>query len=332
MTVSLRLGPADPQRIRFACSPLFETLAAVRVATGPQPAQAHAPWLKDVRPRLRALGLRPLTLLQPRRGYSPDFLSPPPAGPGETFAQGLARVVATPGVQVRAEIARSLAETPGAAGSPAGRALLEPPPEAVREALARLVHAAWDALLAPYWTRVGALLDADLALRSRRLAEGGLEALFAGLHPMVRGRGDLVVREGGYGGDEHRDLAGEGLLLVPSAFKTDEAVVVLDAPWQPTLIYPALGHGTLWERRARHAPDAALARLLGRTRALLLTALGDPASTSRLSAAHGLALGTVSEHLGVLRAAGLVVRERQRHEVRYRRTELGDAVVRGAGR
>ncbi|MFE9251776.1 DUF5937 family protein [Streptomyces sp. NPDC007088] len=329
--MTLRLGPADPHRVRFARSPLFETLAAVRVATGPRPPGAHAPWLREVRPRLRALDLRPLTLLQPRRGYSPDFLSPPPAGPRETFAQGLARLAATPGAQVREEITRSLAETPGAAGSEAGRALLTPPPEAVRAFLAASVRAAWDALLAPYWARVEALLEADLALRSRRLAEGGLEALFSDLHPMVRGRGDLVVRESGFGGDEHRDLAGEGLLLVPSAFKTDEAVVVLDAPWQPTLLYPALGHGTLWERRAGPAPDAALARLLGRTRALLLTALGEPASTSRLSAAHGLALGTVSEHLGVLRAAGLVVRERWRHEVRYRRTELGESLVRGAG-
>jgi len=39
----------------------------------------------------------------------------------------------------------------------------------------------------------------------------------------------------------------------------------------------------------------------------------------------------VSEHLSVLRDAGLVVGERHRHEVRYRRTDLGDAMVKGGG-
>lgn len=328
MTVTLRLGPADAHRVRLARSPLFETLAAVRVATGPQPPAPYAPWLSAVRPRLAALDLSPLTLLQPRRGHTPDFLAPPPASPRETFAQGLAQVAATPGARVRAEIARSLAETLGARDSALGRTLLAEPPEAVRDSLVRLVRAAWEALVAPHWTRVGELLEAEVALRGRQLAEEGLEGLFRGLHPMVRRTGDLVVREGGYGADEYRELAGEGLLLLPSAFKTDEAVVILDPPWQPTLVYPAHGYGTLWQERPPLAPGGALARLLGRTRALLLADLREPVSTSTLAARHGLALGTVSGHLGVLAAAGLAVRERHRHEVRYRWTELGAGLVR----
>jgi DNA-binding transcriptional ArsR family regulator len=44
---------------------------------------------------------------------------------------------------------------------------------------------------------------------------------------------------------------------------------------------------------------------------------------------HGLAPGTVSEHLTVLRDTGLVTGQRQRHEIRYRRTAMGTAPVRG---
>jgi DNA-binding transcriptional ArsR family regulator len=45
---------------------------------------------------------------------------------------------------------------------------------------------------------------------------------------------------------------------------------------------------------------------------------------------HQLAPATVSEHLKVLRAAGLVVGERHRHEIRYRRTDIGSALTRGS--
>jgi DNA-binding transcriptional ArsR family regulator len=105
-------------------------------------------------------------------------------------------------------------------------------------------------------------------------------------------------------------------------------VVVADPPWQPTVVYPARGLGVLWEA-ARGTGDAALGRLLGRSRAAVLGGLDEPASTTWLAHRHALALGTASEHLAVLRDAGLVVGERHRHEIRYRRTELGTALVLG---
>ncbi|MFD0631963.1 DUF5937 family protein [Catenulispora yoronensis] len=199
-------------------------------------------------------------------------------------------------------------------------------PAEVLGLLTKLIRGAWQALVAPRWQRILALLEADVAHRSRLLAEGGLDRLFADLHPTVRWTGSALIRDPG--GDEHHDLDGRGLLLMPSVFKWEEVIVVTDAPWQPTLVYPARGLGNAWEPR----PDstaAALTKLLGRTRAQLLTGLEEPASTTRLAHRHALALGTVSEHLTVLRAAGMVVGERHRHEIRYRRTALGDAVVRG---
>jgi DNA-binding transcriptional ArsR family regulator len=113
---------------------------------------------------------------------------------------------------------------------------------------------------------------------------------------------------------------------MPSAFKWDQVVVVLDEPWQPTVIYPARGAGTLWQQLSG-TPDAALGRLIGRTRAALLIDLAEPATTTALAHRHALAPATVSQHLTVLRDAGFIVGERHRHEIRYRRTPLGAAAV-----
>ncbi|NUP51824.1 MAG: winged helix-turn-helix transcriptional regulator [Catenulispora sp.] len=325
MAISLGFGPADLARCRFAVSPVFETLAAVRDATGPQGPGHHRRWLDGVRPALPGLGLEPIVLVQPRRGYTPDFLAPPPTAPVGDFDAELTRIAATPAPVVRREIELSLRDTPGARDTPAGRLLLGDPAE-VLSLLTQLIRGAWETLVAPYWPRIRALLEADVAHQSRLLAAGGLDRLFADLHPTVRWTGDTLVRAPG--GDEHHDLGGRGLLLLPSVFKWDEVVVITDPPWQPTLVYPARGLANAFEPR----PDttgAALVKLIGRTRARLLAGLEEPASTTRLAHHHALALGTVSEHLAVLREAGMVVGERHRHEIRYRRTGLGDAVVRG---
>ncbi|NUR32248.1 MAG: winged helix-turn-helix transcriptional regulator [Catenulispora sp.] len=325
MAISLGFGPADLARCRFAVSPAFETLAAVRDATGPQGPGHHRRWLEGVRSAVPGLGLEPIVLLQPRRGYTPDFLAPPPTAPVGDFDAELTRIAATPAPVVRREIELSLSYTAGARESAAGRLLLGDPAE-VLSLLTQLIRGAWETLVAPYWPQVRAVLEADVAYQSRRLAEGGLDRLFTDLHPTVHWTGDTLIRDPG--GDEHHDLDGRGLLLMPSVFKWEEVVVITDPPWQPTLIYPARGLGNAWEPR----PDttaAALTKLIGRTRAHLLTGLDEPASTTRLAHRHALALGTVSEHLAVLRDAGMVVGERHRHEIRYRRTGLGDAVVRG---
>ncbi|MFB9236413.1 ArsR/SmtB family transcription factor [Plantactinospora siamensis] len=321
MAVTLRFGPADLLRCRFAVSPMLETLSAIRLLSPREGVGPHGRWL-DTRDT-RDLDLRPIALLQPRRGYTPDFLSPPPAGPLARFEDELAAVAATDHERVRAELRRSLADTPGAADSAAGRRLLGPPAE-VLPMLVSLVRRAWEVLVEPVWPQVRGLLERDVAFQSRRLAEGGLDRLFAELHPRLRWHNGVLTRE--YGDHEHRELRGEGLALVPSVFKWDQVVVVVDPPWQPTVIYPARGLGTLWQPRSpgRHA---ALGRLLGRTRAALLTGLDEPASTTVLAHRHALAAGTVSEHLSVLRDAGFVAGDRHRHEVRYRRTPLGDAAV-----
>ncbi|MEV0647989.1 DUF5937 family protein [Phytomonospora sp. NPDC050363] len=322
MPVTLRFTPADLGRTRFAVSPVWETLAAVRLTSPEEGKGPHAAWF-DALPR--DLDLRPITILQPRRGYSPDFWTPTPLGPATTFAMDLARVRLTSPARVRAEVERALAERPGAADSEIGRLLLGEP-AGVLAFLCDLIARAWETLVEPHWTKVRALLDADLGFQSRRLAEGGLDSLFAELHPALRWHDHVLTRS--RGDAEHRDLVGEGVVLMPSAFRWDQVIVIVDEPWQPTVVYPARGLGTLWETATRET-DRALGRLLGHTRATLLLGLTEPATTTGLAHRYAYAAGTVSEHLKILRDTGLIAGERHRHEVRYLRTELGDAVVGG---
>ncbi|MFJ5552784.1 DUF5937 family protein [Streptomyces sp. NPDC093225] len=326
MPFELRFGEGDLLRCRFALSPRWETQEAVRTLQRPGRHGYHLPWLRGIRAAAAELDLRPLWLLMPVRGYTPDFLGPPPLGPAAGFEEEMAAVRATDPATARVEIERALRDTPGAYGSPLGRAMLADPARAVRE-LADLTEAAWRVLVEPHWPRLRALLEADLVFHSRRLAEGGLEALFNGLHPTLTWRdGTLVVDRPG----EHvRELGGQGVVLMPSAFGWPEVVSGFDPPWQPTVVYPARGVGGLWSGPVARTP-AALARLLGRARADVLCALEEPAATTELARRLGLAPSTVSEHLSALRGAGLLLAHRHGHRVLYERTPLGITLATGA--
>ncbi len=86
------------------------------------------------------------------------------------------------------------------------------------------------------------------------------------------------------------------------------------------------GVAALWQPPAT-TPPVALGRLIGRTRAKLLLALAEPASTGTLARRYSLSPGTVFEHLAALRDAGLVSASRARHRVLYERTPLGIALA-----
>jgi DNA-binding transcriptional ArsR family regulator len=101
--------------------------------------------------------------------------------------------------------------------------------------------------------------------------------------------------------------------------------VIDRAPWRPTVIYPARGIATLWEE-PEAAPDG-LARLLGASRAAVLSDLGAPRSTTELAERLDLSPATASHHLAALRDAGLVTGRREGRAVLYVRTPLGDGLA-----
>jgi DNA-binding transcriptional ArsR family regulator len=208
----------------------------------------------------------------------------------------------------------------------AARALLDDP-AAGMERLAAQMTAYWERAIEPVWDGVRATLEADIAYRAGRLAAGGPLAAFADLHASVAWRDGVL--------EVHRpheaavELGGRGLLLVPAVFAWPELWTLIDPPWQPAVIYAPRGVAELW---APEEPGpGALADLLGRRRARILAALESPASTQELARRLAASPAGVSEHLGVLRRAGLVAGRRDGRTVRYARTRAGDALVRAAG-
>jgi DNA-binding transcriptional ArsR family regulator len=320
---TLHLGPADLLRVRFAVSPLFEIIGAVRVLSGfGDETGQHAAWLASLGAGA-PLGLEALLALHKPRGYVPDFVSPPPSSSSPNIEEQIGEVRRTPLEQVRSELTLGARDQP----DPQARALLRDlirNPARARETLAQQLELAWQRLIGARWPRLLALLEADIGHRSGVLAARGLRAALSGLHPSVHATGTSVRLEHGAG--EERELTGEGLLLMPSAFVWPTPVAVLDLPWQPTLIYPVRGVGELWRGRPLPAPGA-LGRLLGETRGRILAALDEPTSTTSLARVLALSPANVSGHLTSLRDAGLAATARRGREVRYRRTELGNALV-----
>ncbi|MGC5344349.1 DUF5937 family protein [Streptomyces sp. DT24] len=324
MPFHLRFDEGDLLRCRFALSPLWETQEAVRVLDRPDRQGYHLPWLRRTREAAAGLDLAPLQLLMPRGGHNPDFLCPPPAGPTASFDEEIAQLRTTdPGV-ARQDMALALADNPGALDSPGGRALLANPARSVQQ-LADLLEQVWRALVRPHWPRLRALLEADIAYHSRRLAEIGFERLLGELSPQLRWTGSTltVLRTTG---DHERVLGGQGLVLMPSVFTWPNVVGGYEPPWRAGVVYPARGIGGLWAEPADRTPDT-LARLLGRARADVLCALDEPSGTTALAHRLGLAPSSVSEHLSVLRASGLLTSRRYGHQVLYERTPLGIALA-----
>ena len=312
----LLVGSDDLLRCRFATSPLWETVNAARAFIDPRARPYLRPWWDAVREHPPAAEL---LAVQARRGYTPDFISQPPREAAPRIEDQLDAVRATPAGHVADEL-RRVEET----GSGLVTAMLADP-AAARDRLAVHLEDAWRRLVLPWWPRVRELIDADIGHRSRLLASHGLGHVIAGLHERIRWTDDAIVIESVT--EDDCELGGGGLILMPSAFVWPGVAAVVDRPWQPTLIYPARGIGELLSGRPA-APDA-LARLLGRTRALLLIGLAEPASTATLSARYGLGPSTVSAHLSALHDSGLLAKRRRGHEVRYRRTVMGEALATG---
>lgn len=303
---------------RFAISPLNETMSAIRLLANTAGSGYHAPWLGAVGPALETLDLTTLALLAPHRTYGPDFLSPAPANPSTTFATELAAVRATPAARVRREIDRSLFERFGANPPPSARPLLGRG-ERARELCTSALQAAWQALVEPWWPQIHQTLEADIAYRSRLLADAGLSATLIDLHPRLSWAGhnlDIDIAS-----QRELTVGDEGIALVPTLFGT---LGVSHEP--PSINYQARGIAALWTSPTV-SPEP-LRRLLGARRADILVSLDQPASTTGLATRCDLPLSSISEHLTVLRDAGLIATRRTGRRLQHIRTPLGTALMR----
>jgi Helix-turn-helix domain len=155
-----------------------------------------------------------------------------------------------------------------------------------------------------------------------------LDQMLAGLDGTLRwSDGQLLIKKSCC--EATVNLGERELLFVPSAFAWPQAIVIHDSAWQPTIIYPARGAGTLWQRAEPIRPPI-LAALIGSRRAAILLALDEPRSTVDLAKSVGLSPGGVSQHLTVMRNASLLDKRRVRREVLYWRSPAGDSLLAAA--
>src|SRR5215212_5660600 len=110
--ITLRFGADALAHVRFAISPLLETIRSVRVLDEPAAQALHLPWVVHARQVSKELDLDVLRALQPADAYSPDFPHPPPTSPLAEFEDELERMAGTPPEQVRDEVERSYAGRP----------------------------------------------------------------------------------------------------------------------------------------------------------------------------------------------------------------------------
>ncbi|MFE9694997.1 ArsR family transcriptional regulator [Micromonospora sp. NPDC005806] len=321
----------DLTDVRFCTSPLWETVFSVRAFGAPGRFPALSPWIRAVRVALAdrddvAEQLAYLAAFVRSGSWVPDFLTPPPTGRCGEFDAEHRQVLATPLELVTADILacanwRPITRVARAAATD---------PQAALTRFGVAIKAWHDLAIAPHWSRMQALHDADIAYRTRQLSLGGLRLLFDTLHPSVHWAGDRLI------GDDPWNIrvtvAGRGLPLQPTVFGDRRVLWTVRNESQPMAVYPARAVGTLWSAaQPVGIGGAGLSRVLGPARAEVFTLLRGPATTTDLARRTGLSLGAVSQHLAALHGAGLAQRARHGREVFYEATQVGVALLRVNG-
>ena len=310
------LAPDVLARARFAVSTSAETLAALGLLRRGSPPPWLAGWYARHVDGFRAALVRePVWAAVVAEGFGPrwvaDCLTAAPERVGDVVEE-LAGVRALSDGQVRHDLRQThrRGRLPEVLESTSG----------LGDAVADLMLWTWETTLADEWPRRRHVLEADVVSRTAALASGGWSAALEGMGRAYLGGGR--VRISGASLPPKHLGSGATLSFHPVSSPTSSVLWNL-AEQRYAIVYQASGMGIVAEAVA---PDA-LHRLLGTNRARLVGLLAEPCSPTQLAALTGLPVGSVGNHLAVLRDAGLVVRRRSGRSVLYRRTETADALV-----
>jgi DNA-binding transcriptional ArsR family regulator len=323
--IEMVLAHADLAHMRFAHSPVRELAASIRALQSNQAGDVYGAWRSDVGGRLGGVNLDLLTSLAPAGPVMPSFFMPRPTKPWTDISDEFDAIASVDPSAIRKDLEDVYS---GGRLPPALRPLYDDP-TAHLPAIVDELYKYWNVAIEPMWPSLRALTAADLVYRAEQFASGGLGTVLAGLHAKITLHED-TLRIGGRGGCHHRfDLAGTGLVLIPCVFLWPTLLIECCDTQQPSVTYPVRGIAGLLAEDRRPGADPLFA-LVGRSRARLLRALTLPQTTTQLAEQFALTPAAVSQHLKILKAAGLASSRRRGQLVLYQRTQAALALIKAS--
>lgn len=319
--IDFRLSVEALGNTKFVYSPMAEVTSSLRLLGAGTPSFVMRPWFEDVIGLLDDVPMDLLSAIAPPGRYAPDFMFPFSTDPRITIDQQVDDLAAVPSDVIRHDLAECW---PGRPLPGLLETLLDSPaPGAVVGEAVRLY---WQRAIAPYWSRIRAVLDDDVSYRASRALTAGLLGLFDDLHPDVTVCNEVLRVDK----PQHPDATYEGseIILLPSVFVWPNLLIGHEGPNVFSLTYAARGVGRVWEGLpTAQTSGNDLGALLGRNRAGILRRLEIPMTTTQLARELGQSPGTVNQHLSVLKRNGLLDSWRSGRSVLYRRTALATSII-----
>lgn len=259
----------------------------------------------------------------------PHFLLPPPERANPSFAHELGQIAGVPPTLLLTELGYAFGSTVGWQDPeevlPAQLRWVARAPERALERLVAELERYWSRSVAERWARREELVRDDAARVGGAIAAD--LGLVGALDRAYRAEDGAVWATNLPGAP--RLLRPSRLVLVASVLPRGALTIDCNAPgiaWEgrpPMLSY--LVRGSSGARRTRASDE--LAALVGARRAAILRALATPLTTSDLALRLGITAGAISQQLGHLQSAGLLVRTREHPYVHYRLSPRGEQLL-----
>jgi DNA-binding transcriptional ArsR family regulator len=305
----------DVAAVRFAPNSVWEAFSSIRAIVHPRWHLLHSR-LETLLPARPDFDLGLLLEVAGPRKWVPDTFGPIPAGSVHRPVDQYDALRETHHDVAAADLAMLRALAPSSS-------CVDMEPQEFLDRLADALIGYHRAVLAPLWDRVVAITEADIAHRRASMLEHGLGAAIDELHEKVSYAG-AEIRVDMAEHDIAVEATGSGVWFVPSVFLWPWVSVEYETE-QPVVSYAARGSGLVWERPRENR--LSLSSLIGRSRAAILEHLVVPRSTTWLARSLHLAPATVSAHLAVMSASGLLDSRKSGREVLYVRTPVAEQLL-----
>ena len=324
--IRLRLSPRDLTQISVqpGAGPFAEALFSFDVVSRSQVGDFN-PWSRRVRASASDL-VRCAAALFTMHGPPLDLLSY--VNPTENIAAAIEQMLSIPDPVYRDELRFVLA----ARRLPARSAPLIGTDLRARRRLAEAISDAATNFVLPNQKRIQSFLATTSAAATGRARSDGIDQMLTQLHSSILWNPPWLT----VGADDcaPRSYAseGQGVTFVPSALMREQPIVFRpkdrSRPW---LVFYSAVHDLADLVRVHTDPNSldAVARLIGQSRSdLLMTIAERPGRpVKELAARVGISVAAASEHLAVLRHAGLIEGRRHGKAHSHVLTPLGASVL-----